>query len=734
MVTTGQTQSKHRYDFLTEESRRAKLELVPGAEVVPQIYGTETHFHIALSTDSRFVRLGFREYTLVSLLDGHTTLAHALAESSQVLGKEALTESEVDQLIDWLLDQGVLRFKDSRSAAVARKAPSNSTQPSMLNRLNPFWLKVPFSGPLKNPDRVLDALMPAVGWCFHPAAVLAMSLLILVGALAAASYRTEIWQSSTGILVPENWIPLLLTWVGLKIVHELAHALTCRYHGGSVRETGIIFILLAPMAFVDVTSSWKFASRWRRMSVAAAGMFVELTIASVAVLLWFQVDSIGAKQLLVNVMLAASISTVLFNANPLMRFDGYYLLSDLLKIPNLYSNGTESVKQLLQWVMYGQRKIGACVELRQFPWTVRLYGILASIWKVLICVGLTLTASVLLGGWGVLLAGLGLLNWVGKPLWSAGQDFRQRYQRSPHQAWRAAIVASTTLGLMAISWFWLPNPFPGYVPCVVDYAQAAQVRANADGFVQQVLVEPGQAVIAGTPLLQLQNRELEARIAELNAELEAHRTRERVAIDQQDAAAAQIAARDQQATSSMLAELRREQDELTIRAPINGLVVANNLGQRQGTFVKSGDILLVIGNDNYKEVILSIAAEDASAINGWQEQSVQIHLGSRRRFLASVKRVNPKAVDSLPHPSLSVINGGPLALREQSDDQGQPRLAGPRFTARGKLNAPIAAQLLAGETGVGILYRSDQSLGQWIWESGRRWLERQVAATQDAAP
>ncbi len=146
--------------------------------------------------------------------------------------------------------------------------------------------------------------------------------------------------SASEVFSVGNWLWLLVTWVSLKIIHEMAHAVACHRQGCAVRETGIVFILFAPLAYVDVTSCWRLNSRWSRIAVASAGMYVELVIAAIAIMAWAATDSPRAEFLLHNLILAAGLSTLIFNANALMRFDGYYILADLIEIPNLYAEGS----------------------------------------------------------------------------------------------------------------------------------------------------------------------------------------------------------------------------------------------------------------------------------------------------------------------------------------------------------------------------------------------------------
>ena len=185
-----------------------------------------------------------------------------------------------------------------------------------------------------HPDRWLSKLSPHTNWLFSaPMTALGM-LLITAGMIVAIVRWNELVDSSQLVFARNNWLLMGVAWLVLKVAHELAHALACKRQGGEVREAGLVFVLFAPAAYVNVTSAWRFPCKWQRVHVAAAGMYVELVLAALAVMAWNHVDSIVLRHLLFNIILMASFTTLVFNANPLMRFDGYYILSDLLEIPN----------------------------------------------------------------------------------------------------------------------------------------------------------------------------------------------------------------------------------------------------------------------------------------------------------------------------------------------------------------------------------------------------------------
>ncbi len=203
--------------------------------------------------------------------------------------------------------------------------------------------------------------------------------------------------------------------MGLRVVHEAAHALTCKRFGGRVRQWGILFLMFIPMPFVDVTTAWRFPRRRARILTSAAGMMAELFLAAIAAFVWYHSDPGLLRQNAVNVMLAASVTTLLFNANPLMRFDGYHILADVLDAPNLYTHGRQYIRSIGRRVFFGLRS-------GHPPWRpsqamlVRSYAIAATVWKALIFVSLTLAALSLFDGIGLILAVTAGILWIGVPI------------------------------------------------------------------------------------------------------------------------------------------------------------------------------------------------------------------------------------------------------------------------------------------------------------------------------
>ena len=180
-----------------------------------------------------------------------------------------------------------------------------------------------------------------VGWC----------VVCLIGVLTALGHRNELVQSSSILLDRDNWLRLAAVWLVLKILHEAAHGLTCLHFGGNVPSAGVLLILFAPLPFIDVTASWRFPSKWHRIATAAAGVYFELFVAAVAIILWNWCDDSVVRHGALNVAATAGVASLLINGNPLMRFDGYYILSDWLELPNLSGSGQKYIANVFQRIV-----------------------------------------------------------------------------------------------------------------------------------------------------------------------------------------------------------------------------------------------------------------------------------------------------------------------------------------------------------------------------------------------
>ena len=188
------------YDRLTDELQRSCIRLNDELVFTPQKYGADDYFHIEIPSQSKFFRVGYNEYVFISLLDGRTTFAHALAVTAQQLGTDALSEDDARKTVTWLLENGLAAFADKRDS-IETKGCENS-KPTILQKANPFWIKIPFG----NPDRLFEWIEPYTKWLWHPVAILISLLFMLTAMVTAFSTWEQIVAGCEGILAADNWV------------------------------------------------------------------------------------------------------------------------------------------------------------------------------------------------------------------------------------------------------------------------------------------------------------------------------------------------------------------------------------------------------------------------------------------------------------------------------------------------------------------------------------------------
>lgn len=653
----------------------------------------------------QFFRIGAAEFDLLSRLDGQRPWTEVVREARLSLDHTAFNEAEVQAILQWALQRHLL-ISDATgdlSAPFARRSAARSK-----------WNLLSIRIPLGCPDKLCEKLLPWTGWLFGPAAFVVW--LIVVGlAVNEVFVNSDRFQAARSeVLVPANWLGLGLAWLFLKVIHETAHGLVCKRHGGEVREVGVALILFAPVAFVDVTSCWRFASRWPRIHTALAGIYVEVACAALAVLMAGQTTSRETQSFLDNVAVMASISTLLFNINPLSRFDGYYVLADLCQFHNLYARGRQAARQWLRRWLVGSSNDSAIIS-----GGLVAYGMATWLWSLSVMGGLMIAASLYWHGVGLILSAILMMLWI-------GPVFRQESHRV--KRWTAdvrrqfGLRAGLFLGAAALFLGLARWPVGLIAPGVVEYSPLSVVRADGAGFVERVLVQEGDVVSAGQPLLELRNQELTRDLHELEFAIEQSRLRERLALEQRDTAAGQIEQQQRDALQRRFEERLRQVERLTVRAPTDGVIIGRELATLVGSFIPEGKELLSVGDPTQREFVAAIRQEDLPVVQSQMSRPISIRLLGRGEVTGELRRVRPRASTVPEHLCLCAPFGGPLSVQSRSDEQNSKRtesfeLLEPHFWITVALKESSTNAPLAGETGIlelGERHTCGQELVNWL--------------------
>jgi putative peptide zinc metalloprotease protein len=670
---------------------------------------------------SRFHRVGLREYRFLRALDGTRTVASILATLARSGGGESFTEAEALHVVRWLKENHLLEVESDRAA---RATPADA-RPLLaaITWLNPLMVKVP----LARPDRFFAAVEPALRWALGGLGLVVWLGVVLAGAVQLALEWPRFLRGFEGILARDHWLWLIGVWAALKIAHEFSHGLFCKHFGAAVREVGAIFVLFIPMGYVDATASLGLASRWRRIAVAAAGLYMEFLLAAVAALIWVRTPDGSLATILHGAIVTGTLVTLFFNANPLMRFDGYFILSDLLGLPNLAPRGKQWVHGALAWLLIGGKSLRPARPRSRDEWLVALYGAAAAVWQVIVLAGLLVAASVTLRGGGLFFAVIAAALWVGVPMWNLARTLlntlRCESGRGSAAALRGALLVALVAGVGLA-------PFHRTVSSagVVELADTVVLRAECPGFVAAVHVRDGEQVAAGQLLAALRNDDATAALARSRLQLAEQELRARLAFTREDVSTAQAEQAKAEALRKTVATHESYVATLQIRAPFAGRITARALERMHGAFLRRGEELAHLGRTDGCDVRLAIEQEAEPHFRAAVGQVLQVRIeGTGGSFPATLTRLESRATRDLIDPALTALGGGPLALRRIEDESPRQsaefELAETHFVALARLVTDEA--LCAGQM-ARVKLHSLRTANLWQLAQARfaRWLKR----------
>ena len=705
----------------TLEFAQARLKLRSNLRFTMRQTAGDTWYIVEDEGTGKFFRIGVPQYTFLSMLNGRRTVNSSMMRTSTLLKKHALDENEVAGICKWAIESGLVETELSSSASRQAKRHDGEALQRTMSWVNPVMLKIP----LFKPDGLITSIERYTGWLVSIGGAILWSLVVWYGFMQLAlnwqSYISDQVQSFS--YYDLFWIAI--TWTILKLAHELAHAIVCKRWGGNVQSSGVLLLLMIPLPYVDVSSSWRFESKWKRILTAAAGILAELFIAAIACCVWVSAEPGPWKYHAGNVIATATISTLLFNINPLMRFDGYYILSDWLDIPNLATHGKQYLSSFFKWVYFGT-KIKPLQEIGWRSVAVKLYGFLAMGWFFMIAIGISIGASNILEGFGLILVMISLTLWFVVPAvrgaWYVfcGTKFEQ-----PDRVWFGSAVAITVIVIAGFLYL-CPSPTVVSAPMVVDYDQHKIIRAETEGFVRAIRVKNGDYVEEGDLLVQLASPELEAEYSGLIIEIKISKLQIDSYLKEEDIASLNLEREILEAAEERRAEIEQSLAELEIRAIRSGNVLAMDLDTKLDTYLSRGDEILSIGDQDKIHSIALARQEDIGWLKEREGDKVELFVWGRHKnevISGTISRVNPRARDDLPHPAFSAGNGGPLAVvpREQveaGDDQAvesdEWMLTNPCVPIEIALSQEDQRQLMAGQAGNMFIRGRHENMGAYL--------------------
>jgi putative peptide zinc metalloprotease protein len=486
-------------------------------------------------------------------------------------------------------------------------------------------------------------------------------------------------EAANNAIDPKNWLFLWATFVFIKFIHECGHAFACRRFGGEVHEMGIMFLVFIPTPYVDASTAWAFPNKWARMFVGAAGMIVEIFFAAICAFIWRNTNSSELiNQLAYNAMLIASVSTVLFNANPLLRYDGYYMLSDYLEIPNLQQKSREYLMGLIKRHVF---RIKSQQPLPPPYQRVQLfvYGLLSTVYRVFIGLLIIIMVTFKVPVLGVLMALGGVVTWIVTPVVKLFKylTLEPELHRKRGRAWAfSGAVAAAIVLLIGI----IPFPMSIHAEAVPKPLQEEVMRAESPGFVEKIAARDGDLLKKGDVILVASDPELTARKAALAAQIEGIRIRMRES-SVMSPAQHLIDQIQLEAMNEQMADVDRRIDELTIRAPFDGSFIAPKIHELNGRFLSKGQDVGTVAILDRLQVYAALEQKDAQLAFDATDTRVEMRMVSRPSVVLHAEKSD--VIDLPPAPTTELRDatlgqqGGGLIQTDPRDPSGKRTMMRP---------------------------------------------------------
>lgn len=709
--------------------------------ITQQKYEGKTYYVIKDPVSLRYYRFKEQENFLLTLMDGKHTLDQAQKDFEQRFRPERLTLEDLEQFGQQLLTAGLVQNESPQAGTQLWERRTKRRRSELLQTFtNILYIKIP----IFDPEKLLTRMLPYTRWMFTMWFLL-VSVGIMLGAILLVLTHFETFVSR----LPSyheffSFKTVVYLWAALgvvKVIHEFGHGLSCKAFGGEVHEMGFLLLCLSPAMYCNVSDAWVLPSKWKRIIISGAGIYVELMIAAFATFIWWNTPTQPfLNNLSLSLMIVCSVSTVVFNGNPLMRYDGYYVLADWLEIPNLRDKSNKYLQRVVMEHCLG-------IEVQPEPYMdlgrrilFVSYAIVSWVYRWVVTFVILKFLATFLGDKlkviSMTLAFAALASMLGWPAFRLIKNIRKR-GRLPDMKSTRVTVCAVIIALALLTFFFLPLPVSriretGLVQ--VQPRSLAQVHIQVPGILDKLHVVEGQPVKKGKILAEFSNPELDIRIAqtqtlvEIKTKLvEMHKARlaqsrdakERTTLDK-----ALVTARGELLSAETgLAQLREEKRYLVLTAPIDGVVIglpfAEELGKRWDR--EPGMPFCSVGDPTKLRVLVPVPPADFQLlVDNLQKQSPPVTIRVQGRDVKHwTGQIDP---ESLPKSeareiplALSNKGGGPLAVKPSSNPnqlqpQAQVYLIGVNFTNADSAIAP-------GNMAQVKIHCEYRSCAWWTWRA-----------------
>ena len=707
-----------------------------------QKYHGRSYWVVKEPVGLNYFRFQDEEYAILQMIDGFRSLDDIKDKFEEDFPPQKITLEELQQFLGMLHRSGLIVAAVPGQGRQLRQRRDERRRKELLGAMTNV-LCIRFKG--IDPERILNWLYPKLKW-FFSTFVFACCILLALSALSLVLIEFDVFRSKLpgfrDFFSPTNAVFLAVTLGITKILHEFGHGLMCKHFGGECHEMGIMILVLTPCLYCNVSDSWMLPSKWHRAAIGAAGIYIEVTLAALSTFIWWFTQPCLLHYLCLNIMFISSVSTILFNANPLLRYDGYYILSDLVEIPNLRQKATSILgRKMGQWFLGLEPTEDPFLPERNQAFFA-LYTVAAVMYRWFIMASILFFLYKVFEPYGLKILGQGIAamaiyGLVFQPLYKLYKYFS--VPGRIHKVKKPRMYATLAgLGAIVAAFLYVPLPHSVFCPLEIQVRDAANVFVSVPGTLEEILAQPNDLVSNGAELARLSSVELDQEIAREESLLRLRKIR-LAGLKRQShldpGSFGQIlqyeAACD--ALEDELQEKKKDKDRLTIRAPEAGTVMppprhdSGQASEKQlsgwsgtplmkqniGAFLQAKPPVLFcqIGDPKKMEATLVIdqAKVDFVAI----DDEVEIKLDELPHDILKgvIDEIAADELEISPR-NLSAKVGGNLPT--ETDDTGAERPLNPSYQARVFLDDPDGL-LRPGLRGQAKIHTKPQTLGRRAW-------------------
>ena len=642
-----------------QAAEHLKVKLRPDLVVQPQFYEGMTHYVIKDPLALKYFRFKIEEYFLLQQFDGKQTLQDVKKAFERKYRPQTISIEDLTRFVAQLHEAGIILIDSPEQAKVLiRRRNKNRWRKVWAFLANILFIKIP----IIDPERLLTWMYPYFRWIFTPYFVTASVGLMLAAVTLVISQWDLFYNKLPEFQSFFNWWTIFSFWISLaivKIIHEFGHGLTAKHFGGEVHEMGMLFLVLTPALYCDVTDSWLLPNKWNRIWISAAGIYVECFLASIATFVWFYSEPGLLNSLSMATMFICSINTVLFNANPLLRYDGYYVMADWLEIPNLRIKSTQFFAYLIQ-----EKVLGLEIPVQSYlPRSRRFlfvtYAIASYIYRWVVTFSIIYFLSQVLKPYKLqsisyMLATGALVPLLGMPVYQIVKFLRTPGRLRKVKKARAAGFAVAAVALVA-GILLIPTPLRIQGTLVLTAAKPDEIYAEVEGQLVELNVRDGEWVTKDTVIAKLINPEKQKELVQKQADHDINFAKAQWYNQSPERENRALARQHLQAAEELepiLQKINEQIGKLTLVAARDGQVMGVPHPETVGQVLKPGKPFCEVGDPHHLEAHLIVDQADVDLIRLGRRAWVKIYGRSETTYLSEVSEIAKRSRDEIP-PELS---------------------------------------------------------------------------------